>query len=58
MKRLRQKRCTLCQQFQPILYRVQYNESGQWVFVCQSCWTKINPDNPHYVYGGTWKAEK
>ncbi len=58
MKRLRQKHCTLCQQLRPILYRVQYDASHQWVFVCRGCWENIHPDNPHYVYGGTWKAEK
>ncbi|MGF1493552.1 MAG: hypothetical protein ACFBSC_14075 [Microcoleaceae cyanobacterium] len=40
------------------LYRVQYDSSGQWHFVCQECWSKVQPNNPHYVYGGTWKAKK
>ncbi|MGB3533891.1 MAG: hypothetical protein WBA13_10285 [Microcoleaceae cyanobacterium] len=58
MKRIRQKRCAFCQEFKSVLYRVQYDPSQQWVFVCQNCWKTINPDNPHYVYGGTWKAQK
>ncbi len=56
--RSRQKPCKLCQQLQPILYRIQYDRSGQWEFVCRSCWDKVQPHNPYYVYGGTWKAKK
>ncbi|MDY7023467.1 MAG: hypothetical protein SWJ54_19285 [Cyanobacteriota bacterium] len=58
MGRFRQKSCTLCQQNQSVLYRVQYDQSHQWVFVCRSCWEKVSPNNPNYVYGGTWKAHK
>ena len=29
MVRSRQKSCTLCQQPEPILYRIKYDESGQ-----------------------------
>jgi hypothetical protein len=41
-----------------VLYRVKYEEEGDWVFVCPNCWQDISQDNPFYVYGGTWKAEK
>lgn len=58
MSRSRQKHCALCNELSPVLYRVQYDESGQWIFVCPQCWPIINQNNPLYVYGGTWKAEK
>jgi len=37
---------------------VKYEEDGDWVFVCPNCWSSLSQDNPHYVYGGTWKAQK
>jgi hypothetical protein len=58
MGRLRHKACTDCQQFEPVLYRIQYDESHQWMFVCRRCWENVSPNNPNYVYGGTWKAKK
>jgi hypothetical protein len=41
-----------------ILYRVKYDESAQWSFVCRRCWDSVSQNNPFYVYGGTWKAKK
>ena len=58
MGRFRQKSCTLCQQSEPVLYRIQYDQSHRWVFVCRRCWEKVSKNNPDYVYGGTWKAKK
>lgn len=55
---LRVKYCSRCQQIALVLYRIQYDESGEWVFVCERCWSSLSQDNPHYVYGGTWKAQK
>ncbi|KAM3093402.1 hypothetical protein ACKFKF_29445 [Phormidesmis sp. 146-12] len=58
MKRVRQKGCHFCIQSAPVLYRVRHDESAEWVFVCRNCWERISHNNPFYVYGGTWKAEK
>lgn len=58
MVRLRQKKCQLCDQIEPVLYRVKYDESTQWSFVCRHCWDSISQNNPLYIYGGTWKAQK
>ncbi|HEY9653170.1 MAG TPA: hypothetical protein V6C95_21105 [Coleofasciculaceae cyanobacterium] len=55
---IRAKSCSRCQQLAPVLYRVKYDESGLWIFVCESCWPSISENNPFYVYGGTWKAKK
>ncbi|MDZ4871852.1 MAG: hypothetical protein CLLPBCKN_001240 [Chroococcidiopsis cubana SAG 39.79] len=57
-RKLRTKFCDRCGQPAPILFRVQYDESATWVFVCESCWTIVSQDNPFYRYGGTWKARK
>ncbi|MBD2021442.1 hypothetical protein H6F43_14780 [Leptolyngbya sp. FACHB-36] len=58
MTRLRQKLCSLCQNSSPVLYRIQHDDSGEWIFVCPTCWAAVSQDNPFYVYGGTWKAQK
>lgn len=55
---IRTKLCNRCSQPAPVLYRVQYDESGDWIFVCGECWSSVSQDNPYYVYGGTWKAQK
>jgi hypothetical protein len=58
MARQRQKVCDRCVQPASCLYRVQYDGSGQWIFVCLNCWQTVCQDNPFYTYGGTWKAKK
>ncbi|MEM9150465.1 MAG: hypothetical protein AAGB19_08425 [Cyanobacteria bacterium P01_F01_bin.3] len=58
MAKLKLKACDLCQQKVSIRYRIQYQASGEWVLVCPECWHQVRPDNPHYRYGGTWKAKK
>lgn len=55
--RTRFKSCSRCGQTADVLYRVQA-QPGDWSFVCPSCWPSISQNNPHYVYGGTWKAKK
>jgi len=55
---IRVKFCGRCSQTVPILYRVKYEEDGQWVFVCPDCWQQVSQNNSFYVYGGTWKAQK
>ncbi|MEL6250066.1 MAG: hypothetical protein AAFY78_19865 [Cyanobacteria bacterium J06648_16] len=56
--RQRQKRCDRCNQLDALLYRVQLDATGQWQFVCDGCWPQVREANPHYLYGGTWKATK
>ncbi len=55
---IRIKFCHRCSQPAPILYRVKFEEQGDWIFVCPKCWPSVNENNPFYVYGGTWKARK
>ncbi|WP_017719985.1 hypothetical protein [Kamptonema formosum] len=52
------KFCDRCNQSAPVLYRVRYDESGRWFFVCPQCGPAVSQDNPFYVYGGTWKSRK
>ncbi|MBW4640613.1 MAG: hypothetical protein KME05_20775 [Gloeocapsa sp. UFS-A4-WI-NPMV-4B04] len=47
--RSRQKSCQLCEQPKPVLYRVKYDESAQWSFVCRHCWDSISQNNPLYA---------
>ncbi|RZM75222.1 hypothetical protein [Leptolyngbya iicbica] len=58
MARVREKQCDRCQTMATVLYRVQIDESGRWQFVCPHCWPTVQQNNPHYTYGGTWKARK
>ncbi|MBD3882381.1 hypothetical protein IFO70_11470 [Phormidium tenue FACHB-886] len=58
MTRLRTKRCDRCQQFASVLYRVKFDDSESWAFVCDVCYPAVSQNNPHYTYGGTWKAKK
>nr|WP_290225858.1 hypothetical protein [Trichocoleus desertorum] len=50
----RVKLCDRCANSAPVLYRVKLDESEQW----DRCWPEVSQDNPFYVYGGTWKAQK
>ncbi|NJN57346.1 MAG: hypothetical protein HC879_07500 [Leptolyngbyaceae cyanobacterium SL_5_9] len=56
--RSRIKLCDRCTQSAPVLYRVQVDESREWLFICDRCFLTASQDNPHYAYGGTWKARK
>lgn len=56
--KIRVKLCDSCSQSASILYRVKYEEGGKWIFVCPECWNLVSENNPFYVYGGTWKAQK
>lgn len=58
MRVTRTKPCACCQQAAPVLFRVQYNESKQWFFICETCLPTVKENNSAYVYGGTWKATK
>jgi hypothetical protein len=57
MGRSRQKQCCLCHELELVLFRVQYEKSQGWFFVCRSCWDSVSKKTG-YRYGGTWKAEK
>ncbi|PLZ82380.1 hypothetical protein CEN44_27825 [Fischerella muscicola CCMEE 5323] len=52
------KLCSQCNQPASVLYRVKHEQDGEWVFVCPQCWFSVSENNPFYVYGGTWKANK
>ncbi len=52
------KACEACSQLSSIRYRIQFDDTKSWVLVCPSCWQKLSHLNPHYRYGGTWKAKK
>jgi len=39
----------------PTMYRVQYKNPKEWVFVCEDCLLKVKENNSDYKYGGTWK---
>lgn len=51
-----QKPCDRCQAVVALRYRIQHNAEGTWELVCPACWKTLSQDNPHYRYGGTWKA--
>jgi len=65
--RARSKACSLCDEGVEEAFRVRYDESRQWKFVCRDCWPQASgrtsskearegTPNPLYQYGGTWKA--
>ena len=58
MSKLKLKSCDRCNNLADIRYRIQYQEEANWVMVCRDCWNQVSQDNPHYRYGGTWKAKK
>jgi hypothetical protein len=58
MPRHRIKSCGICAQTVPVLYRIQHEHKGDWVFVCPECCQRVSQDNQFYVYGGTWKANR
>jgi len=49
------KYCNSCKEDFSTLYRVQYKQPKEWVFVCKECLVSLKKDNPAYKYGGTWK---
>jgi hypothetical protein len=57
-RRDRQKSCSRCTMPSDVLFRVQFDESGMWYFVCEGCLPAIKDGNARYTYGGTWKARK
>jgi hypothetical protein len=49
------KPCKVCNIDFSIMYRVQYKNPKEWVFVCKECLLNVKKENPNYKYGGTWK---
>jgi hypothetical protein len=58
MRPTRHKRCARCQQSAAVLFRVSPDLEAGWLFVCEACLPQLKDNNPHYRYGGTWKAQK
>ena len=58
MAKLKLKPCDRCSNSVDIRYRIQDREDGDWILVCPDCWQEVSQDNPHYRYGGTWKAKR
>jgi hypothetical protein len=58
MPRQREKCCDLCGAIAPVLFRVQIDVTQQWQLICPTCQVQVSQNNPHYHYGGTWKAKK
>ena len=55
---IKTKPCHRCGVATDVAYRVRYDESRAWVFVCGKCVTPLKRDNPFYTYGGTWKGSR
>jgi len=49
------KHCNVCNIDFSTMYRVQYENPKEWVFVCEGCLLKVKAYNSTYKYGGTWK---
>ncbi|MBF2097041.1 MAG: hypothetical protein IGQ88_01515 [Gloeomargaritaceae cyanobacterium C42_A2020_066] len=50
--------CQRCQARVALRYRVQLDATHTWVLVCSACQAQVSQGNPHYRYGGTWKARR
>ncbi len=52
------KKCYICGDFESKLFRCKF-DSFEWVFLCQSCLSKVKKSHKeNYRYGGTWKIKK
>ena len=58
VKRVRNKKCQLCQNERDTLYRVREKVALPWQFVCKDCLPRVRDNNFEYQYGGTWKSKK
>jgi len=52
---MRIKYCAVCSEDFSTMYRIQYKQPKEWVFVCENCLKQVKEGNPNYRYGGTWK---
>ena len=53
---MRKKTCNHCQLEFQLMYRVQYQKTPTWSFLCKDCLLEVKPNNPFYRYWGIWKA--
>ena len=49
------KNCTICNNEETTLYRIQVEKGKAWIFVCNNC-CKAAKLKEYYKYGGTWKG--
>jgi hypothetical protein len=52
----RMKLCEVCKIDFSTMYRVQYKNPKEWVFVCKECLVAVKKDNTAYKYGGRQKG--
>ncbi len=52
---MREKHCEICKNSYSTMFRIQYKQIKNWVFVCEPCLMSVKLNNPNYKYGGTWK---
>jgi predicted SprT family Zn-dependent metalloprotease len=58
-KRTRTKPCVRCNDTPATLYRIRYEQDGDWVFVCANCRRHLETTHSEtYQYSGTWKSKK
>lgn len=55
--RVRKKKCDLCKNLGPTLFRCRWNNILKWNFICEKCLV-FAKTKPYYQYGGTWKEKK
>ena len=51
------KQCAICKVDFPTMYRIQYQNPKELVFVCKECLVDVKKDNTNYTYGETWKRK-
>ena len=57
--RIRSKDCYVCNDAKEVLFRCQYDNLNDWVFLCGKCLTDVKTRfEETYQYGGTWKSKK
>ncbi|MGL4421788.1 MAG: hypothetical protein ACRCZF_14060 [Gemmataceae bacterium] len=55
---IKTKSCFCCLKPTTVAFRVQHDSRKAWQFVCPDCLSAVKTNNPHYVYGGTWKGSR
>ena len=56
-KKLTPRPCERCGALVDKLTRARLAADARWM-ICDGCWLALAPDNPHYTYGGVWRAAK
>lgn len=52
------KDCLQCGRPTEVAYRIRWDQTRRWGFVCPDCIHPLKDGNPHYTYGGTWKGSR